>query len=76
MAQRHLLDEIAYRSEMSISDFRYDENIVLFRKFIQEIDPNDYSLEEWNEVIQYIYDASIKFQTMDEVLKYLRIEKR
>ncbi|MEG0469213.1 hypothetical protein ACWG0P_12720 [Amedibacillus sp. YH-ame6] len=76
MVKRHLLDEIAFRSEKSISDFRFDENIVLFRKFIQEIDPNDYALEEWSEVIHYIYDASIKFQTMDEVLKYLRIDKR
>lgn len=74
MVKRHLLDEIAYRSEKSISDFRFDENIVLFRKCVEELNPNDFTLDEWSEAIHYIYSDSKIFTSVKEVLNYLEIE--
>ena len=56
---------------MYLSDLHNRENLLSVQHVIRGIDPALFSLEEWNDAVQYITGEDVNFQTCEEAAQYL-----
>ena len=56
---------------MYLSDLRYNENLYNIQHELRSIDPNIYSLKEWNDAVNYIIGERYEFDNVNEALDFL-----
>ncbi|WP_294466738.1 hypothetical protein [uncultured Anaerofustis sp.] len=56
---------------MYLSDLRYNENLYNIQHELRSIDPNIYSLKEWNDAVNYITGERYEFDNVNEALDFL-----
>ena len=68
----YLLDDLAALEGCEcLSDMRlpvYQERLI---SALQSIDPQSYSLWDWNDAAEYLFHPSSRFQTIDEVYDFM-----
>ncbi|MCR2032919.1 hypothetical protein [Anaerofustis stercorihominis] len=67
-----LLENLSFKVGcMYLSDLRYNENLYNIQHELRSIDPNIYSLKEWNDAVNYITGERYEFDNVNEALDFL-----
>lgn len=56
---------------MYLSDLRYSKHLYNIKHVLRSIDPNIYSLKEWNDAVNYITGEKYEFDNVNEALDFL-----
>lgn len=67
-----LLDYLSFKAGcMYLSDLHNQENLLFVQHAIRGIAPALFSLEEWNDAVQYITGENVSFPSREEAVQYL-----
>ena len=67
-----LLENLSFKVGcMYLSDLRYNENLYNIQHELRSIDPNIYSLKEWNDAVNYITGKDVSFDNSETALEFL-----
>ena len=54
-----------------ISDLHQPDQLIFVKRALYKIEPDRYSLREWNDAVSYITGQSLCFNNQSEAFKYL-----
>lgn len=67
-----LLDQLALKLGCSyLSDLKCSQNLQRIRAFLQDMNPKDFSVEEWDYALSYLLDREVCVQTPAEAANIL-----
>ena len=71
-----ILDYLSFKAGcMYLSDLRERKTLPFVQNAVARIDPNLFSLEEWNDAVYYITGEDVEFPTCEQAVQYLLSEK-
>lgn len=56
---------------MYLSDLPDSSNLLMIQSALKKIDPNNYSLREWNDAVHYITRQDLHFSRQNDAARYL-----
>lgn len=69
---KELLDILAYKTGcLYVSDLKIKANSELIKFELEKLSVQDFSLEQWNDAIEYLTEETTYFESREEAKKFL-----
>lgn len=69
---KELLDILAYKTGcLYVSDLKIKANSELIKFELEKLSVQDFSLEQWNDAIEYLTEETTHFESREEAKKFL-----
>lgn len=65
-----LVEYIAKTCNIYISDIRFAKSSSIILRNIYSLNPNLFSLEDWNKSLSYIFMTNLKFETSEDAKNF------
>lgn len=73
MNNLHLIDYLSEQCGCEcVSDLKYSSHLKLELRKLLQIDSNEFALTNWNDLINYLVNEDVEFESVQEAKDYLK----